>query len=306
METDGRWHLLLNRQIPVFTFFASNAVVNWQRAHGGRSSYKARRPQPDPTTTGILPLVASLARGTVLRCLYGVLCYSVYVPIFLYVDSAYRVSPCSLWENRRKQTRLSSHHSLPIQSFASPSPSFATTRTYVRSIASDRREIFRNFFSFSRSGDAFAVSRFENALSLAILSLSFSAILSFSPSRHSGHSWEPTGRSSDFFPNFSSVRIRVSIRVQGTLFINNRRDLDEVKLFDNCFGKRQGFFFFSPLFPFSFSFFLPLSNPKIQLPPWSRGGESPGCVFYNARRGEARPNRKLTLFHDLRPITLSA
>lgn len=154
--------------------------------------------------------------------------------------------------------------------------------------------------------DAFAVSRFENALSLAILSLSFSAILSFSPSRHSGHSWEPTGRSSDFFPNFSSVRIRVSIRVQGTLFINNRRDLDEVKLFDNCFGKRQGFFFFSPLFPFSFSFFLPLSNPKIQLPPWSRGGESPGCVFYNARRGEARPNRKLTLFHDLRPITLSA
>lgn len=63
-------------------------------------------------TTGILPLVASLARGTVLRCLYGVLCYSVYVAIFLYVDTAYRVSPCSLWENRRKQTRLSSHRSL--------------------------------------------------------------------------------------------------------------------------------------------------------------------------------------------------
>lgn len=30
--------------------------------------------------TGILPLQP--ARGTVLRCLYGVLCYSVYVPIF--------------------------------------------------------------------------------------------------------------------------------------------------------------------------------------------------------------------------------
>lgn len=44
--------------------------------------------QPDPATTGILPLVASLARGTVLRCLYGVLCYSVYVAIFLYVDRA--------------------------------------------------------------------------------------------------------------------------------------------------------------------------------------------------------------------------
>lgn len=27
------------------------------------------------------------------------------------------VSPCSLWENRRKQTRLSSHRSLPIRSF---------------------------------------------------------------------------------------------------------------------------------------------------------------------------------------------
>ncbi|KOC70684.1 hypothetical protein WH47_06724 [Habropoda laboriosa] len=89
------------------------------RAHGGRSSYKAKQPQPDPATTGILPLVASLARGTVLRCLYGVLCYSVYVPIFLYVDSAYRVSPCSLWENRRKQTRLSSHRVSPAHLLAS-------------------------------------------------------------------------------------------------------------------------------------------------------------------------------------------
>lgn len=192
VETDGRWHLLLNRQIPVFTFFASNAVVNWQRAHGGRSSYKARRPQPDPTTTGILPLVASLARGTVLRCLYGVLCYSVYVPIFLYVDSAYRVSPCSLWENRRKQTRLSSHHSLPIRSFASLSPSLPlhplSQQHAVRSIGSSRD--FQEFFFLlpiwrRPIRTAFAVSRFENALSLAILSFLL-AILATRGNRQGG------------------------------------------------------------------------------------------------------------------------
>ncbi|KAG7199702.1 hypothetical protein KM043_014289 [Ampulex compressa] len=132
VRTAGLWHLLLNRQIPVFTFFASNAVVNWQRAHGGRSSYKAKCPQPDPPTTGILPLAASLARGTVLRCLYGVFCYSVYVPIFLYADGAYRVSPCSLWKNRRKQTRLSSHPSSCLSlSFARSALAFLPLHDYL-------------------------------------------------------------------------------------------------------------------------------------------------------------------------------
>lgn len=255
METDGRWHLLLNRQIPVFTFFASNAVVNWQRAHGGRSSYKARRPQPDPTTTGILPLVASLARGTVLRCLYGVLCYSVYVPIFLYVDSAYRVSPCSLWENRRKQTRLSSHHSLPIRSFASPSPSFATTRTYVRSIASDRREIFRNFFSFSRSGDDRCLRRFalrKRALARYSLSLLFrhSFFLSFSPQ------WPLVGtdRAVERFLSklFLGSNTRIDTRTGNVVYKQSTRSR-RGEIIRQLFWKKTGIFLlFSslPFFPF--------------------------------------------------------
>ncbi|KAL2725924.1 hypothetical protein V1477_018362 [Vespula maculifrons] len=77
LETYGRWHLLLNRQIPVFTFFASNAVVNWHRAHGGRSSYKAKCPQPDPATTGILPF-SRVPRLAELYCLVFIWCLQLF------------------------------------------------------------------------------------------------------------------------------------------------------------------------------------------------------------------------------------
>lgn len=263
--------MLLNRQIPVFTFFASNAVVNWQRAHGGRSSYKARRPQPDPTTTGILPLVASLARGTVLRCLYGVLCYSVYVPIFLYVDSAYRVSPCSLWENRRKQTRLSSHHSLPIRSFASLSLSlslFTLFRNNTPYVRLDRREIFRNFFSFSRSGDDRSELpspfRASKTRSRSLFFLSFSPYWPLVGTDRAGFE--------HFFRNFSSVqRSNVSIRVRVHVHVQGIRTRSRRGEIIRQFGKRwdrDGNFSSRP-FSFSFLFFSfpPLSNPKIHLPP---------------------------------------
>lgn len=89
-QTDGRWQSLLNRQISASLL--SLHQMQWSTRCGaarrgvldGERSYKVKwPPRPDPRgeradrDSAFCP-----ARGTVLRCLYGVLCYSVYVPIF--------------------------------------------------------------------------------------------------------------------------------------------------------------------------------------------------------------------------------
>lgn len=68
------------------------------------------------------------------------------------------VSPCSLWENRRKQTRLSSHRSLPIRSFTFLSLSLSLTLFATRrSIAVGSS---RNFQEFSFFGSK-SIARFR-------------------------------------------------------------------------------------------------------------------------------------------------
>ena len=92
------------------------------------------------------------------------------------------VSPCSLWENRRKQTRLSSHRSLPIRSFTSLSLSLCLTLFATRrSIAVRSSQNFQEF-SFSGSGRSpiarFVANAFSHLGKPSLVYFAFSLFLS--------------------------------------------------------------------------------------------------------------------------------
>lgn len=144
-QTDERWQSLLNRQISASLL--SLHQMQWSTRRGGvldgeRSSYKAKWPRPYPGRRGgggsgevdrdsAFGRLAELYYG----CLYGVPCYSVYVPIFprAPLRPARRASPCSLWENCRKQTRLPSSFSPFFSQSLSLSFSLASYLNYISS-----------------------------------------------------------------------------------------------------------------------------------------------------------------------------
>lgn len=151
--------------------------------------------------------------------------------------------------------------SLPLSLFTL----FRNNTPYVRL---DRREIFRNFFSFSRSGDDRSELpspfRASKTRSRSLFFLSFSPYWPLVGTDRAGFE--------HFFRNFSSVqRSNVSIRVRVHVHVQGIRTRSRRGEIIRQFGKRwdrDGNFSSRP-FSFSFLFFSfpPLSNPKIHLPP---------------------------------------